>query len=65
MGNELAVIGGDSQPQVGLLTERLDLVGQELLSVVIVQLVAVLQQLQGQHLELAARQRSGETKFLF
>ena len=55
MGDELAVIGGDSQPQVCLLAERLDLVGEELLGVVVVQLVAVLQQLQRQYLELTAK----------
>ena len=44
VGDELAVVGGHCQPQVGLLAEGADLVGQQLVGVVIVQLVAVLQQ---------------------
>ena len=55
MGDELAVVGSDSQPQVCLLTEGLDLVGEELLGVVVIQLVAVLQKFQRQHLELTAK----------
>ena len=36
VGNELAVISGDSHPQVSLFTECLDLIGEKLLGVVII-----------------------------
>lgn len=48
MGDELSMVCNHCQAKTGLLTEILQLVGEQLLGVVIINFIAMLQQLQWQ-----------------
>lgn len=64
VSNKQAMVGNDCQPQARLLTEVLQLVSQQLLSVVVIYLVAVLQQLQGKVQELTVESGSQPITFV-